>query len=86
MLSKCANPRCFATFHYLHEGKLFLVGEDGAAPPRPASHPPSCFWLCSQCSRTLAVVYDPQDGMRLISRAPHARCSRADYMQYLDRP
>ena len=67
MVSKCANPSCFATFHYLHEGKLFVVGEHsrGAAqtfPPRVAR----CFWLCSQCSRTLAVIYDARDGMRLI--------------------
>jgi hypothetical protein len=25
MLAKCANPACSATFHYLHEGKLFPV-------------------------------------------------------------
>jgi len=56
MVSKCANPNCFATFHYLHEGKLFVVDEHAAGPLRAASHPPRCFWLCSQCSRSFAGV------------------------------
>ena len=75
MVSKCANPGCFATFHYLHEGKLFVVGEhptSGAATCSGAPHGVRCFWLCSQCSRTLAVIYDAHDGMRLIP-APTAR-------------
>jgi hypothetical protein len=25
MLAKCSNPACSATFHYLHEGKLFPI-------------------------------------------------------------
>ena len=75
MVSKCANPGCFATFRYLHEGKLFVVGEHptlGAATSPAALHGVRCFWLCSQCSRTLAVIYDAHDGMRLIP-APAAR-------------
>jgi len=78
MVSKCANPNCFATFHYLHEGKLFVVDEHAAGPLRAAFHPPRCFWLCSQCSRSFAGVYDAQNGMRLIpARAaarPHTSC------------
>ena len=66
MVSKCANPSCVATFHYLHEGKLFLLDEHTPGPLRAVSHPSRCFWLCSHCARTLAVVYDAQDGMRLI--------------------
>ena len=73
MVSKCANPNCFASFHYLHEGKLFVVDEHAADPLRAASHPPRCFWLCSQCSRSLLVVYDAQDGMRLIPAMASAR-------------
>ena len=66
MVSKCANPNCFATFHYLHEGKLFVVDEHAAGPLRAVPHCPHCFWLCPQCSRHWAVVYDTQNGMRLI--------------------
>jgi hypothetical protein len=69
MVSKCANPNCFATFRYLHEGKVVVVDEraaDGDGVFRAAPHRARCFWLCSQCSRTLAVVYDSERGMRLI--------------------
>jgi hypothetical protein len=72
MVANCANPNCFATFHYLHEGKLFVVDEH-AATLRATSHPPRCFWLCSQCSRTLTVVYDAQDEIRLIPAPTAAR-------------
>jgi hypothetical protein len=76
MVSKCANPSCFATFHYLHEGKLFVLGEHstgGAATFPAAPRVARCFWLCSQCSRTLAVIYDAHDGMRLIPVPAEAR-------------
>jgi hypothetical protein len=76
MVSKCANPGCFATFRYLHEGKLFVVGEHptGGVRTFPAArHGVRCFWLCSQCSRTLAVIYDTHDGMRLIPVPAQAR-------------
>ncbi len=76
MVSKCANPSCFATFHYLHDGTLFVVGEHatgGAATSSGAPHGVRCFWLCSQCSRTLAVIYDAHDGMRLIPVPAKAR-------------
>lgn len=66
MVSKCANPSCFASFHYLHEGKLFVVDEYAAGPLRAAPHRVRCFWLCSQCSRKLALIYDAENGMRLI--------------------
>lgn len=75
MVSRCANPGCYATFHYLHEGKLFVVGEHATGGPTTfsgAPHGVRCFWLCSQCSLTLAVIYDAHDGMRLIP-APAAR-------------
>jgi hypothetical protein len=71
MVSKCANPNCFAIFHYLHEGKLFVVDEH--AGDRAVSHRPRCFWLCSHCSRTLAVVFDAPGGMRLVPAPTVAR-------------
>lgn len=57
MLSKCANPACFARFRYLNEGKIFNV-EMGAAISGAARL--SCriehFWLCASCARVLKVV------------------------------
>ena len=31
MLSKCANPTCPTTFHYLHEGRLYVIAPWGIA-------------------------------------------------------
>jgi hypothetical protein len=75
MVSKCANANCLVTFHYLHEGKLFVVDEDAAGSLFAAPHRALCFWLCSQCSQRLAVTYDAENGMRLIP-APSATLPR----------
>ena len=78
MVSKCANQNCFASFHYLHEGKLFVVDEHATGFLRAVPHRSRCFWLCSQCSRTFTVVYNTQNGMRLIpaqsAARPHTSC------------
>lgn len=59
MVTKCANPSCSASFHYLRGGKLFLVdlprfssstGRNG----RTAEY----FWLCDQCCSELTVTVD----------------------------
>lgn len=60
MLSKCANPACFARFHYLHEGKIFkiergTVSSDGIASP---SRRIEYFWLCESCAQSLTVVLE----------------------------
>jgi len=36
MLSKCANPGCFAKFRYLHDGRVYRVEPD--APHLPRAH------------------------------------------------
>ncbi len=81
MVSKCANPGCLAIFHYLHDGKLFVVdehasggaGEFSAAPQRLRY-----FWLCSQCSQTLTVVGDGRSGGRVVPvHAGGPECTRA---------
>ena len=92
MVSKCANPNCFATFRYLHEGKLFVMEEHESGALRAASHPPRCFWLCAQCSRTLAVSFDVRGRTRLIpvptATGPRSSCEvfPCGHMQYIDRP
>src|SRR5690349_20720735 len=56
MLSKCANPDCPTTLHYLREGKVFKVESDAdlfvvdgqKRPTRKVEH----FWLCGPCSET----------------------------------
>jgi len=59
MLSKCVNPECFATFRYLHEGKLFKLEcndprlKDLAVRPSNSEY----FWLCSSCADHMTVVF-----------------------------
>jgi len=60
MLSKCANPGCFASFRYLHEGKVFRLER---SDPRQSTHDEHCrsveyFWLCTACAESLKLVFE----------------------------
>lgn len=75
MLAKCANPACSATFHYLHEGKLFPIElrSDSAllesiTDPGFRSTPlySQCFWLCSPCSRVMTIQPDGKGGVSIV--------------------
>ena len=59
VLSKCVNPECFATFRYLHEGKLFKLECNDprlkALGVKPGSS--EYFWLCSACVDHMTVVF-----------------------------
>jgi len=62
MLSKCANPACFAPFRYLREGKLFEIQthdpvQSIAEPKKPARRT-EFFWLCDRCSAELTIILD----------------------------
>lgn len=75
MLSKCANPSCFALFRYFHQGKLFrmelgitgenrnAVGQEAARSDRRAEF----FWLCDRCASELTLTYDRR-GSILVTR------------------
>lgn len=61
MLSKCANPLCFARFRYLHEGRIFNIelktdSSNYSLQPR-IEH----FWLCESCAQVLKVVCEDGD-------------------------
>ncbi len=62
MLSKCANPGCFAPFLYLHDGKVFNVELEPAVAETNmyAGHPRKFerFWLCGNCARTMKLIYE----------------------------
>jgi hypothetical protein len=75
MLAKCANPVCPATFHYLHEGKLFAIESKADSLKRgpPAdpeymgkSNTPQYFWLCSSCCRAMTLQPDGDHGINLV--------------------
>lgn len=75
MLSKCANPECATTLHYLREGKVFKVEADelraidAPKPVRRVEH----FWLCGPCSTSLTLIYDRAAGVRIIQKPAIAR-------------
>jgi hypothetical protein len=72
MLSKCANPDCSTTLHYLREGKVFKVESDAdlflvdgqKRPARKVEH----FWLCGPCSETSTLIKDKVDGVKVIAK------------------
>ena len=67
MISKCANPACFARFRYLHEGKLFRFEREAKEDsqlqlgfdPKLRKHSPGVefFWLCEKCAGSLTLIY-----------------------------
>jgi hypothetical protein len=74
MISKCANPDCFAHFLYLHEGKLFRVlhqASDGSGSQAGDDHFMSkkCvarvefFWLCPECATRMTIKYEKGTGI-----------------------
>lgn len=63
MLAKCANPPCFASFRYLHEGRLFVLDVSDDADTdgqcrneRLEANGLRYFWLCDTCHRSMTVV------------------------------
>ena len=56
MVHKCANTSCSASFHNLHEGKVFVMEVEN--PARPGRYPllPHYSWLCNSCRRTMTVI------------------------------
>jgi len=61
MVSKCANPTCFAAFRYLRQGTVFNVEIKTASNDSPSrTSRVEHFWLCEDCARVMKVVW--QDG------------------------
>ena len=82
MLSKCANPECSTTLHYLREGKVFKMERDARLQgdeslrkqPKSVEH----FWLCGPCSESWTLIYDREFGIRVAAKPPivkHAAAS-----------
>jgi hypothetical protein len=58
LLSKCANPICFARFHSLRHGKLFRVERKPVADPVQTTYHVEYFWLCENCARVMTIVWN----------------------------
>jgi hypothetical protein len=68
MVTKCANPSCANQFHYLRDGRLFIVEMEESAglqmvgdskKPRRIEH----YWLCDECAPNLTLAVDRQRGV-----------------------
>jgi len=57
MLSKCANPICFARLRSLRQGKIFNVEMHGSGDLARRGGRVEHFWLCEDCARVLTLVY-----------------------------
>ncbi len=71
MISCCANPACGKPLHYLREGRIYVfetvavaAAAGGTARPRRLEH----YWLCGDCSLTLALVQDTRGRVHLLPR------------------
>lgn len=58
MLAKCANPACFASFRYLHEGRIFNIEVKSDSGNRPMQPKIEHFWLCKSCAQVMKVVWE----------------------------
>ncbi len=72
MVAKCANPDCRNEFHYLRNGRLFLVEVDDKGPVptgpqlvtgRHGPHRVEHYWLCDECVQTITLAIDRQLGV-----------------------
>jgi hypothetical protein len=80
MLSKCANPDCTKTLHYLREGKVFKMEPmpQNGESPRKRAKSVEHFWLCGPCSESWTLLYDRDAGIRVMAKPPlvkHAAAS-----------
>jgi hypothetical protein len=88
MLSNCANPKCSAPFHYLHDGRLFEVqvtpqemaltkAETGETVPKKRPSKVERFWLCSKCSATMTLAVNRENEALLLPLKRNARVAAA---------
>jgi hypothetical protein len=69
MVSTCANPGCFASFHRLQEGRLFVFDPRDRKPPQSERDARLQFyWLCEKCAERLTLAIDPADHVLCIAR------------------
>jgi hypothetical protein len=77
MVKTCANPACAAPFRYFRGGKPFrfdvkssfelclrVPGQIRHLKPAGSSE---VFWLCESCCSTMALSFDSQDGIGVVT-------------------
>jgi len=78
MVEKCANPGCYASFHRLGEGRLFIKEVEGT-PRNGREHSRRlCYgWLCESCCRTMTIIIETGKTIKVAPlpvSAPATRC------------
>ncbi len=78
MLSKCANPDCAASFHYLGQGKLYEIrSEPVTGPqlltPKKAAGRAERFWLCNDCASIMTLAVDASRKVVLLPLQPKVK-------------
>jgi hypothetical protein len=67
MVDKCANPACPASFRTLRDGRVFVkeLDTDSHAGGNGLRRQLRYFWLCSTCCRTMTVVVENGQGIKI---------------------
>lgn len=86
MLSKCANPKCNASFQYLSEGKVYelrysqqpivpslTVNAKLTTTSKKMPQRLERFWLCAECSTTMTLGVDRAQNIVIVPLKPHVR-------------
>ncbi len=84
MVSKCANPDCSSTFHYLRDGRLFQIPafdrakrfRKNTAKPESSPSRDEFFWLCGDCCKAFTIVFDHEAGAHAVP-CPSSQALRA---------
>lgn len=80
MLSKCANPKCSASFRRLGSGRLFRFEVRSPSEPcrdvphsvcsTKSGHASVFFWLCENCNLTNKLSFDSARGLTVAPIRP----------------
>jgi hypothetical protein len=67
MVQKCANPACSSQFRSLRKGRVFVKGVESNADGSNKSRIRHLeyFWLCDSCCRSMTVIVEKGDGVRV---------------------
>jgi hypothetical protein len=68
MVDKCANPACAALFRTLRDGRVFVkeLETDSLTGGNGLRRKLHYFWLCNTCCRTMTVVAEKGQGIKIV--------------------
>jgi hypothetical protein len=67
MVQKCANPACSSPFRNLRKGRVFVkeVESNPEGSNKSRSRHLEYFWLCDACCRSMTVIAEKGNGVRI---------------------